>query len=68
MNTVSKIAQRPHYITDSRGKIQSVIIDAKNYEMLIEILENYGLGLAMMEVSKDKKYNKKEALKILGDD
>ena len=68
MNTVYKITHQPHFITDSKGKIQSIILDAKNYEMLIELLENYGLGLAMKEALNDKKYNKKEALKFLVDD
>ena len=67
MNTVYKITQQPYYITDSKGKIQSIILDAKNYEMLIELLENYGLGLAMSKALNDKKYHKKEALKFLGD-
>jgi hypothetical protein len=55
------------YITDSKGKIKSVVVDAKKFDALIDLLEDFGLGLSMKRAMKDKKYSREEALKILGE-
>jgi hypothetical protein len=37
------------YITNSKGKVKSVVVPVMEYERVIELLEDYGLGLAMKE-------------------
>ena len=67
MNPVLKLVHPNHYITDSKGNVESVVMDAKKFEALIELLEDFGLGRAMKRAMKDKKYSKTEALKILSE-
>ena len=67
MDTPKPITTHEQFISGKNGKVQYVIVPADEYEMLSEIIENYGLGLAMKQAMKDKMYSKKEALKFLGD-
>lgn len=65
MNSALKLLHPNHYITDSKGKVESVVVDAKKFEALIELLEDFGLGRAMKRAMKDKKYSREQALKFL---
>ncbi|MCB0725882.1 MAG: hypothetical protein R3A12_00675 [Ignavibacteria bacterium] len=57
------------FITNDSGKIESVVLSIGDYNTIIELLEDYGLGLAMQEAEieseKEGYLNKKEALKFL---
>ncbi len=50
------------FITDTQGHIKKVIINFKDYERLLEILEDEGLYRAMMEVKDEKPLSLEEAL------
>ncbi len=66
METLKPITTHEQFITGKKGKVQYVIVPADEYKILSELLEEYGLGLAMKMAMKDKMYSKKEALKFLG--
>lgn len=68
MNSVLKLVHPNHYITDRKGNVESVVMDAKKFEALIELMEDYGLGRAMKRTLKDKRYSKSEALRFLGEE
>ena len=68
MNSVLKLTHPNHFITDNKGNVESVVMDAKKFERLIELLEDYGLGKAMKRALNDKKYNRQDALKFLGEE
>ncbi len=67
METPKLITAHEQFIAGKSGKVEYVIVPADEYEMLSDIIEEYGLGLAMKKAMKDKMYSKKEALKFLGD-
>ncbi|NNM95923.1 MAG: hypothetical protein HKL88_10765 [Bacteroidia bacterium] len=67
MDTPKPITRHEQFIAGKNGKIEYVVVPAKEYEILAEIVEDYGLGLAMKKALKDKMYSKKDALKFLGD-
>ena len=56
------------YITNSKGDVEYVVIPILKYERIVELLENFGLGLAIKEAEKDKIYTKEDALKLLEND
>lgn len=52
-------------ITNARGDIEFVAIPINEYEKLVELLEDYGLGLAIKAAEGDKLYSKEEAKRFL---
>lgn len=68
MKAVSKKIGKEQFITDSNGAVEYVIIPILEYEKIIELLEDYGLGLAMQEAEKDKIFTKEKALEYLQND
>jgi hypothetical protein len=54
------------YITDDKGKIESVILDYKTFKRLEEILLDIGLGKAMKEVEENEEIELEEAIRITG--
>jgi hypothetical protein len=67
MDKPKSITKHEQFIAGKNGKIEYVIVPANEYQVLSDIVEEYGLGLAMKKALKDKMYSKKEALKYLGD-
>jgi len=67
MQAVKKITNNEQFIAGKNGKIQYVVVPADEYKALTDLLEDYGLGLAMKKALKDKMYSKTQALKFLGD-
>lgn len=65
MKTLSKKLGSERYITDANGEVESVILSLAEYEKVINLLEDYGLGLAMKEAESDKTFDKGQALKYL---
>lgn len=61
------ITTHEQFIIGKNGKIKYVVVPADEYAMLSDIIEDYGLGLAIKRAMKDKMYSTKEALKMLGD-
>ena len=56
------------YITDSKGKVEFIVVPVKEYERVMDLLEDYGLGLAIKQAEGEKKYKKNDALKFLEND
>ncbi len=52
-------------ITNARGEIEFVAIAIDEYEKLLELIEDYGLGLAMKAAEGDKLYSKEKAIRFL---
>jgi hypothetical protein len=52
-------------ITNAQGDIEFVVIPINAYEKLLELIEDYGLGLAMKAAEGEKLYSKDEALRSL---
>ena len=66
MEVLKPITTHEQFIAGKNGKVEFVVVPAQEYKILSDIIEDYGLGLAMKKAMKDKMYSKKEALKILG--
>ncbi len=56
------------FVTNKSGKIESVVLPVDEYNKLIELIEDYGLGLAMKQVEADEFISKEKALKYLEND
>ena len=67
MQTLKKITSHEQFIAGKNGKVQYVILPADEYNAIAELIEDFGLGLAMKKALKDKMFSKKEALKFLAD-
>jgi len=52
-------------ITNAKGDVEFVAIPINAYEKLLELIEDYGLGLAMKAAEGEKLYSKDEALRFL---
>lgn len=52
-------------ITNANGDVEFVAIPINAYEKLLELIEDYGLGLAMKAAEGEKLYSKDEALRFL---
>lgn len=50
-------------ITDAEGKICKVVINFRDYQRLLEVLEDYGLAQLMDEVKDEEPLSQDEALK-----
>ncbi len=53
------------FITDRRGQISKVILNFRDYDALIEALEDAGLHRAMKEVGREKTLSRRAALALL---
>ena len=54
---------KKQFIYDSDGKPEYVVLAVSEYENLLQIIEDYNLGKAMMAAENSPKYGKEEALK-----
>lgn len=65
LNAVPKKSGNEKYLTNARGEIEFIVLPIKEYEKLIELIEDYGLGLAMKAAEAEKVYEKEAALRYL---
>lgn len=56
------------FITNETGEVESIVLPIEEYNKIIELIEDYGLGLAMKAAEKEGYLNKNEALKFLEND
>ena len=54
---------KKQFIYDSNGKPEYVVLAVSEYENLLQLIEDYNLGKAMMAAENSPKYGKEEALK-----
>lgn len=59
---------KKQFIYDSDGKPEYVVLTVTEYENLLQLIEDYNLGKAMMAAENSPKYGKEEALKLLNND
>ncbi len=67
MNAALQIFDHEQYITNPQGKPEFIVIPVEAYRQLAQLLEDYGLGLAMRDAEGAKTYSKEEALRWLDD-
>jgi hypothetical protein len=48
-----------------QGEPEFIVLPVDAYQQLIELIEDYGLGLAMQEAERDTRYNHEDALRFL---
>ena len=67
-SSIYTLTRRQQLITDVNGKVKSIILPAKQFEKIIDLLEDYGLGIAIKKTLRDKVYSRKDALNRLEND
>ena len=65
MNKALTMLGREQYITNLQGEPEFIVLPVDAYQQLVELIEDYGLGLAMQEVEQDKRYDQEAALRFL---
>jgi hypothetical protein len=55
-------------ILNQNGQAEFVVLPIARYQKMIDLLEDFGLGKAMLEAEKDQRLHKKDALLMLEDD
>lgn len=61
------ISRKERYITNEKGMPKYVILPIRKYHKMLSLLEDYGLGKAIKEVSKEKIHTLEKALELLND-
>ncbi len=59
---------KKQYIYDAKGNAEYVVLSISDYQRLIDLLEDYALGDAMLAAEDAPRYGKEEALKFLEND
>lgn len=65
MNAALQIFNHEQYIANSQGTPEFIVIPVDAYRQLAQLLEDYGLGLAMREAEEAKTYSREDALRFL---
>ena len=63
MHTESTL-ENEQVILDSKGQPEYVVLPIDRYERLIQLLEEYGLGQAILEAENEPRFSKSEALAL----
>lgn len=64
MKTLKINKRKEKYITNENGKKEYVILPINYYNKLTELIEDFGLGLAIKEAENSKKYSRKDIYKF----
>jgi hypothetical protein len=67
MNAIFKKSYKEKFITDNNGEVESVILPIEKYNQIIELIDDYGLGLAMKQAKNEGFVSREEALRLLED-
>lgn len=62
------ILGQEQYINNPQGEPEFIVVPVAAYRKLIEVIEDYGLGLAIQEAEDTKRYSKEAALRFLEDE
>jgi hypothetical protein len=68
MSTIDLNNIKKQIIYDSAGEPEYIVLNVADFEWLMETLEDYNLGKAMLVAENTTRYGKDEALKILDND
>ena len=61
-----RLLDRADYVMDRQGNIKSVILDYRTFQILEEVLLDYGLGKAMEEAEDDEELSLEAAKRASG--
>ena len=64
MYTASEL-ENEQVILDSKGEPEYVVLPIARYQKLLQLLEDYGLGQAILEAENEPRYSKSKALALL---
>jgi hypothetical protein len=65
MTTIEKILNKEQVILNTKGKPEFVVLPIDQYTKILQILEDFGLGQAILQAELSPNYDKKQALAIL---
>jgi RelB Antitoxin alpha helical domain len=69
MATIEKILKKEQVILNTKGKPEFVVLPIAEYTKMLQMLEDFGLGQAIIQAEANPRYDKIQALAILeGDD
>ncbi|MFN0037078.1 MAG: hypothetical protein ACKVUS_18640 [Saprospiraceae bacterium] len=61
----SQVLENEQVILDAQGKPAYVVVPVERYKKLLEALEDFGLGEAILEAEQDPRLSRMEALAVL---
>lgn len=59
---------KKQYIYDAKGNAEYVVLSINDYQKLMDLLEDFTLGEAMVAAEDAPRYGKEDALKFLEND
>ena len=65
MQLLQRTIGNEQFIKNNSGNVEFVVLPILEYEKILEMFEDYGLGLAIREAENDNTYSKEEAVRIL---
>lgn len=63
--SVKSILEQEQIIMNPKGQPEYVVLPIAHYRRLLQLLEDYGLGQAILEAEKEPRLSKSEALVFL---
>jgi len=63
--SVKSILEQEQIIVNPKGQPEYVVLPIARYRRLLQLLEDYGLGQAILEAEKEPRHSKMEALAFL---
>ncbi|MCY7326982.1 MAG: hypothetical protein LH618_00370 [Saprospiraceae bacterium] len=68
MLQIESILEKEQVILDAKGQPEYVVLPIDRYKRLLQLLEDYGLGQAILEAEMEPRHTKLEALSLLEED
>lgn len=62
------VFENEQLILDAKGQPEYVVLPVARYQKLLQLLEDYGLGQAILEAEDEPRHSKSEALALLEGD
>ena len=66
--SAESILEQEQVIVNPKGQPEYVVLPIARYRRLLQLLEDYGLGQAILEAEKEPRHSKSEALALLEED
>jgi hypothetical protein len=66
--TAKKILENEQVILNAKGQPAFVVLPLARYKKMLKLLEDFGLGQAILEAETEPRYSKSEALALLEKD
>ncbi|MFN4254059.1 MAG: hypothetical protein ACK4Q5_03515 [Saprospiraceae bacterium] len=62
---LENLLEQEQVILDTKGEPEYVVLPVARYERLVQMLEDFGLGQAMLQAEGERRFSKSEALALL---